>query len=102
MWRGSHLLQVGGHCCPLCTGEITDTTSLSPQPPVQGEPRDKLRLRLGELHVRSNSEPLKHLDKPVLQLKMHQYFDNITKEFDIALIKFDEKGIEFQVFPPLD
>ena len=47
--------------------------------------------------MRSSSEPLPHLDKPILRVKMHQYFDNITKEFDIALIKFDEEGIEFQV-----
>ena len=47
--------------------------------------------------MRTSSEPLSHLDKPVIQLRIHKYFDNITKEFDIALIKFDEEGIEFQV-----
>jgi len=47
--------------------------------------------------MRTSSEPLDHLDKPILQLKMHKHFDNLTKEFDIALIKFDNKGIEFEV-----
>ena len=47
--------------------------------------------------MRSSSEPLPHLDKPILRVKMHQYFDNITKEFDIALIKFDDSGILFEV-----
>ena len=55
-------------------------------------------MRLGELHTRSSSEPLRHLDKSVIELRIHRRFNNLTKEFDIALIKFDEKGIEFQVF----
>ena len=58
-----------------------------------------MRLRLGELHTRSSSEPLRHLDKSVIELRIHKRFNNLTKEFDIALIKFDEKGIEFEVFP---
>ena len=75
---------------------------MSPHSPAQGEPRDKLRLRLGELHTRTSSEPLRHLDKSVIELRSHRRFNNLTKEFDIALIKFDEKGIEFEVFlfPP--
>ena len=56
-----------------------------------------MRLRLGELHTRSSSEPLTHLDKSVLEVRIHRRFNNLTKEFDIALLKFDEKGIEFQV-----
>ena len=55
-------------------------------------------MRLGELHTRTSSEPLRHLDKSVIELRSHRRFNNLTKEFDIALIKFDEKGIEFQVF----
>ena len=52
---------------------------------------------MGELHIRSSSEPLTHLDKSVIEIRIHRRFNNLTKEFDIALLKFDEKGIEFQV-----
>ena len=97
MWRGSDLRQVPPHSRPLRAGELSKTTSTLPQSAVQGEQRDQLRVRLGELNMRTSTEPLDHLDKPIIELRMHKNFDNLTKEFDIALIKFDMEGIEFQV-----
>ena len=47
--------------------------------------------------MKSNSEPLKHLDKAIEKLVIHRRFDNITKEFDIALLKMTSPLIEFQV-----
>jgi len=63
---------------------------------VLGENVTALQIRLGELHMRSQGEPARHLDKKILKVKMHSRFDNLTKEFDIVLLQIDVEGITFQ------
>ena len=64
----------------------------------QGVDIDDLEVRLGEHERRHVSEPLKHLDKRIERVIIHRRFHNITKEFDIALLKFKDGPIQFQVF----
>lgn len=59
----------------------------------------RLRIRLGELNMLSNGEPLGHADKELLDVVLHPKFDNLTKENDIALLRVSNKGLEFQVYP---
>ena len=56
-----------------------------------------LQVRLGENDLRSKSEPLKHLDKEIEKVIIHERFDNRSKEFDIALLKMRSPSIEYQV-----
>lgn len=56
----------------------------------------RLQVRLGELNMKSNGEPLDHQDRAILDYKIHPKFDNFTKENDIALLKIDETGLQFQ------
>ena len=57
----------------------------------------RLQVRLGELNMKSNGEPLDHQDRAILDYRIHPKFDNFTKENDIALLKIDETGLQFQV-----
>ena len=54
-------------------------------------------MRLGELNMLSNGEPLGHADKELLDVVIHPRFDNLTKENDIALLRVSSKGLKFQV-----
>ena len=56
-----------------------------------------LQVRLGEQNLKSQSEPLKHLDKGIEKVIIHKSFDNLTKEYDIALLKMRSPRVEFQV-----
>lgn len=58
----------------------------------------RLRIRLGELNMLSNGEPLGHADKELLDVVLHPKFDNLTKENDIALLRVSNKGLELQVY----
>ena len=63
----------------------------------QGHDVDDLQVRLGEKNLRSQSEPLKHLDRGIEKVIIHARFDNLTKEYDIALLSMRGPSIEFQV-----
>lgn len=65
---------------------------------MQAENVTRLRIRLGELNMLSNGEPLGHADKELLDVVLHPKFDNLTKENDIALLRVSNKGLEFQVY----
>ena len=54
-------------------------------------------MRLGEKNLRSRSEPFSHLDKEIEKVIIHEKFDNLTKEFDIALLKMRSPSVEFEV-----
>ena len=58
----------------------------------------RLRIRLGELNMLGDGEPLGHADKELLEVVLHPRFDNLTKENDIALLRVSNKGLEFQVY----
>ena len=54
-------------------------------------------MRLGELNMKSEGEPIAHQDKEIIKVIIHPRFDNFTKEYDIALLKIDDRGIKFKV-----
>ena len=64
---------------------------------LQGHNVNDLQVRLGEKNLKSQSEPLKHLDKGIEKVIIHKRFDNLTKEYDIALLSMRSPSIEFQV-----
>ena len=64
---------------------------------VQAENVTRLRVRLGELNMQSEGEPIGHLDKELLDVIFHPRFDNLTKENDIALLQVSSDGLKFQV-----
>ena len=65
---------------------------------AQAENVTRLRIRLGELNMLGDGEPLGHADKELLDVVLHPKFDNLTKENDIALLRVSKKGLEFQVY----
>ena len=65
---------------------------------AQAENVTRLRIRLGELNMLGDGEPLGHADKELLDVVLHPKFDNLTKENDIALLRVSNKGLEFQVY----
>ena len=63
----------------------------------QGIEIDDLEVRLGEHQMKHTQEPHKHIDKRIERVVIHPRFNNLTKEFDIALLRFKDGAIEFQV-----
>ena len=64
---------------------------------MQGVDVDDLEVRLGEHQMKHKTEPIQHVDKKIETVVIHKRFDNITKEFDIALLKMMDVPIQFQV-----
>ena len=54
-----------------------------------------LQVRLGENDLRSKSEPLKHLDKEIEKVIIHEKFDDRSKEFEIAQLKMRSPSVEY-------
>eukprot|EP00090_Calanus_glacialis_P013655 TRINITY_DN22310_c0_g1_i1.p1 TRINITY_DN22310_c0_g1~~TRINITY_DN22310_c0_g1_i1.p1 ORF type:complete len:357 (+),score=90.67 TRINITY_DN22310_c0_g1_i1:218-1288(+) len=63
---------------------------------VLGVDIDDLEARLGEHQRKHTAEPFKHVDKRIEKVIIHRRFNNLTKEFDIALLKFKDGPIQFQ------
>jgi len=63
---------------------------------VLGVDVDDLEVRLGEHQMKHKTEPIQHVDKKIETVVIHKRFDNITKEFDIALLKMMDVPIQFQ------
>lgn len=57
---------------------------------------DDLEVRLGEHQRKHTQEPFMHIDKAIEKVVIHRNFNNLTKEFDIALLKMKDSPIQFQ------
>ena len=65
---------------------------------MQAENVTRLQIRLGELNMLGDGEPLGHADMELLEVVLHPKFDNLTKENDIALLRVSNIGLEFKVY----
>lgn len=63
---------------------------------VLGEARLGLSLRLGELNRDHTTEPRAHEDRGVDKIVVHRRFNNLSKEFDIALLRLEGGPVQLQ------
>ena len=59
-------------------------------------------MRLGEKNLKSEGEPLKHEDKMINKVVIHEHFHNLTKENDIALLQMEGPKVTFKVTGKFD